>query len=94
MQLQPGDWPSVVQQIGLGGALLLIAALSLGTAIAFRLPGILRECNTILTTILKHRREGRRIEDKVKSKQQNLKEKIEKTKAGRIGKTGKKGMTP
>jgi hypothetical protein len=61
VDFHPTEWTEVVRNIGLGGAVVLIIALSLGTAFVLRGPGILNAFARILDTILKHRRETLRI---------------------------------
>jgi hypothetical protein len=72
VDLHPAEWADVVRSIGLGGAVVLIIVLSLGTAFVVRGPGILNSFNRILDTYLKHQRETIRIKDKIRTNQEKL----------------------
>jgi len=75
--VEPGPWVDAVERIGLGGTVVLILALFAGTAFLLRGPALLNSVNGIINTILKHRRENKRINEKIASKQANLKTALE-----------------
>jgi hypothetical protein len=70
---EPGPWIDAVDRIGLGGVVILILALGVGISIPFRGPAYIDAINRVLQTFLKHSREKKRVPQKVKDKQQNLK---------------------
>jgi len=72
IDLHAAEWALVAQQIGLGGAVLLIITLSIGTAFIVRGPGLLDRINKMLEIVLKHRRETRRINEKLRIQQAEL----------------------
>jgi hypothetical protein len=74
----PNPWVAAVEKIGLGGALVLVIALSLGTAFIFRGPALIRAFNEIAKTISKHKLEKLKIEERVQGRQKNLKSAAEK----------------
>lgn len=73
VSIDPGGWVDAVERIGLGGTVILILTLFVGTAFIVRGPALLNSLNGILSTILKHQRENKRIQSKIVGKQENLK---------------------
>lgn len=68
----PGPWVDAAERIGLGGTVILILALGLSVSFIFRGPAYLNAINEITKTILKYRKERKRIPEKIKNKQRNL----------------------
>jgi hypothetical protein len=68
-----GPWIDSVERIGLGGTLIVILVLGFAISLIFRGPGYLLAINELLKTVLKYRSEKKRVPEKVKSKQDNLK---------------------
>ena len=72
IDLHAAEWALVAQQIGLGGAVLLILTLSLVTGFILRGPALLEKLNKTLEIVLKHRRETKRINEKLRNQQSEL----------------------
>jgi hypothetical protein len=77
LPIEPSEWSNVIERIGILNTLLLIFALGFGLSFVFRGPAYLHGINAIINTVLKHRREMKRIPTKAKQKQENLRVAIE-----------------
>jgi hypothetical protein len=70
VQLDPGPWLKAAEQLGLGGALLLLVTLAFAIGIATRGPEWIRAATGALDVVLRHMREIRRV-NKLAAKRKN-----------------------